>query len=390
MPNTLTAAGLTIATTDEIATDLVAALKTIYGNDINLASNSPDGQMVGIYSQADSDALDLLVDIYNSFDIDSAYGTSLQKRVAINGMTIKAGTYTTTPVNVTSDRALTLYGLDQTAVAPYKVRDPNTVWTLVSTYAFGAADTQALVFRAADLGLITPLPNTITIQATPIVGITAVNNPTIAGAVLGQSEETDVELRIRHAKSFKLAATSPADAVEAALLAVGSVTDALVVENRTGGTVNGTDAHTIWPIVVGGADADIAAAIYAKASPGVGLRGAVTLAVLRPNGQLSTMAWDIGVAQRLWAQFGIIPAVAGLTFDEPLLKAQLAAALLGYFKLGRTASLGDIVRAMFVIEPRSILVSTGVSTDGISYADTVGTTSAKYYFTLASADIVIT
>jgi len=390
MPNTLNADGLTTATTDEISTDLVAALQAIYGNDINLDSESPDGQMVGIFAQADSDVLDLLVDIYNMFSPDSAYGISLQRLVAINGMTIHAGTYTTTPVDITADRALTLPGLDQSVVAPFQVQDSNTVWTLVSSYAFVGAATQALVFRAAEMGPITPLPNTITVQATPTLGVTLVNNPTTAGTVLGQNEETDVALRIRQAQSFQLAATCPADAVEAALAAIPEVTDALVVENRTGGTVDSVPAHSIWPIVVGGADADIAAAIYAKAAPGVGLYGAVTEDVLRPNGQVAAMAWDIGVAQQLWCEFGIIPTVAGLTFDNALLAQQLAAALDGYFKLGKTASIGDIVRAMFVIEPRAILVTTGVSTDGISFGDTVDTTSAKYYFTLAAADIDIT
>lgn len=389
MPNLLDANGLTVATTDEIATDLVTALKAIYGNDINLASESPDGQMVGIFSQADSDVLDLQVDIYNMFNVDSAYGISLQRLVAVNGMTIKNGTFTTTPVNITVTAALTLPGLDQNVVAPFQVQDPNTVWTLISTFAFGGAGTQALIFQAATMGPITPLPNTITIQATPTIGVSVVNNPTTAGTVLGQAEETDVELRTRHAKSFHLAATCPADAVEAALHAINNVTDALVVENRTGGVVNTVPAHSIWAIVVGGTAVDIAAAIYAKASPGVGLFGAVSQIVVRPNGQPATMYWDVGLSQRLWTQFGIIPTVSGLTFNNVLLKQQLAAALLNYFKLGRTASIGDIVRAMFIIEPRAILVTTGVSINGASYTDTVSPTSNKYYFTLAAADITI-
>lgn len=390
MPNTLDATGLTTATVDEIATDLVAALRAIYGADINVGSESPDGQMIGIYSQADADLLDLLTDIYNMFSVQTAYGIGLQRLVAINGLAIKAGSFTTTPVNVTSDRALNLPGLDQTLVPPYQVQDPNTIWTLVSSFSFGGAGTQALVFRAATMGPISPLPNTITVQVTPLLGVTGVNNPTIAGTVVGTVEETDVNLRIRHSQSFQLAATGPADAVEAALVKIPSVSDALVVQNSTGSTVDGVPAHSIWPIVVGGTPAEIAAAIYAKAQPGCGLFGAVTYDVVRPNGQLATMKWDVGLSQRLWARFGIIPTISGLSFDETLLKQQLAAALVGYFHLGQTASIGDLVRAMFVIEPRAILVSAGVSVDGSAFNDTVDTTSDKYYFTLAAADITIT
>lgn len=387
--NTLDATGLTVATTDQIAQGLQTAFKAIYGSDINLASNSPDGQMIGTFAQADTDVLDVLVGVFNMFDVDSSFGIGLQRLVAINGMTIKGGAATTTPVNITTDRALTLPGLDQTLVAPFQVRDSNNLWTLVSSFSFGGPGTQALVFECAVLGPVQPLANTITIQATPTLGVTGVNNPTITGTVLGQDEETDVELRIRHAKSFQLAATCPADAVEAALLAIADVVDAVVVENRTGGTVGGVGPHSIWAVVVGGTPPEIAGAIYGKASPGVGLTGAQSYVVTRPNGQGATMLWDNGLAQRLWTEFGVISSVAGVTFDKPLLAQQLAAALQGYFKLGRSASIGDIVRAMFAIEPRAILTGAGVSTDGAAFNDTVAPTSSKFYFTLAAGDIAI-
>ena len=389
MPNILDVNGLEISTTEEISADLKAALKLIYGDDINVESESPDGQMVGIFSQADADVLDLLQEIYNMFSVESAFGVALQRIVAINGLTIKPGTFSTTPVDITADQALTLFGLDQEDVDPFQVQDTNTVWTLISTFSFVGAATQSLVFQADNFGTITPLPNTIITQATPTVGVTNVNNPTVVGAVIGQEEETDVALRIRQAQSFFLAATSPADSVEAALLEITDVLDALVVENRTGGVVDGVPAHSIQPIVRGGSDADIAAAIYAKAAPGVGLFGAVTFDVTRPNGELATMSWDVGVTQQFFCEFGIIPTTPGLTFDETLLKQQLAAALVDFWKLNQQGNIGDIVRAMFEIEPRAILISTKVSDDGATFVDNVSPTAAKFYFNLDVANIEI-
>lgn len=389
MPNVLDANGLKTATSDEISTDLVAAMEVIYGEDINTDSESPDGQWIGVFTQADADVLDLQVDIYNMFSVASAYGIGLQRLVALNGMTIKGGTFTTTPVEITSNGAGTLLGLDQTALPAYSVQDANTVWTLISTFAFGGVATEALVFQAADMGPITPLPNTISIQATPLTFVASVNNPTTEGTVIGQAEETDVALRTRQAGSFALAATGPADAVEGQLLNLADVTKAVVVENRTAGTVDGTPPHSLWCIVVGGTPAEIAQVLYAKSSP-CGLRGENSYVVVRPNGQPATMKWDTGLPQRLWAQFGIVPTVAGVTFNETLLKQQLAAALLNYYNLGQIANIGDLVRKMFVIEPRAILVSPGVSVDGTTFVDTVDTTSSKFYFTLAAADIDIT
>lgn len=391
MPNVLSAQGLEISSTDEIATDLVTGLKAIYGTDINVASQSPDGQMVGIYAQMDSDTLDLLVDVYNTFSVASAYGVSLQRLVEVNGLTIKGGTYTTTPVEVTSRGAGTLPGLDQTAVPAYQVQDANNTWTLVSTYAFGGVATQALTFRAASLGPISPLPNTISAQATPLTFVASVNNPTVTGTVLGQAAETDPQLRTRQAQSFALAATGLADAVEAALLNLPTVTSAIVVENRTGAPVGGVAAHSIWCVVVGGTAATIAQAIYAK-STCAGLVGAQTYVVTRPNGQPATMQWDTGLPQALYMQFGLIPVTAGLTFNKPLIISQLAAALAyPYYGLYRAASIGDIVRAMFVINPQAIVVAPGVGLSaGTATASQIAPTSALYYFNVTAAQIVIT
>ena len=47
MPNVLNEDGLEVKTKTEIVTALEAGYKTIYGNDINLDSDSPDGQEIG-------------------------------------------------------------------------------------------------------------------------------------------------------------------------------------------------------------------------------------------------------------------------------------------------------------------------------------------------------
>jgi hypothetical protein len=389
MPNVLDATGLQTATTAEQTSAIEQALKAVYGSDIDLASNSPDGQLIGIFVQAMQDLLDLLTNIFNMFSVDSASGVLLQRLVAVNGLALRPGAYTTTPVSITVDRAVTLYGLDQEAQVQFAVRDSNNVWTLLSTYSFGGAGTQALVFQCDVMGNIVPLPNTIIQITTPTLGVTDSNNPTVAGTVAGQVEETDVELRRRHGSMFKLAATGPFDAVQAALLAIPSVADALVVENATGAPVSGQPAHSIWAIVVGGTGPEIGQAIYSKKAPGCEMYGALSEVVTRPNGQTFTAKYDVGVEQQLWAQFGVLSKVAGITFDKPLIAQQMAAAMDGYFKLNQSASIGDLAQVLAAVEPRAIMVSAGVSTDGMAFSDNVSPTSPKYYFTIDAADIDI-
>ena len=68
MPNILDVNGLQIKTFNEIKEELITSLRGIYGNDINVDSNSPDGQLVNILAQAIIDQLELIQQAYNSFD----------------------------------------------------------------------------------------------------------------------------------------------------------------------------------------------------------------------------------------------------------------------------------------------------------------------------------
>src|SRR3990172_6160373 len=101
MPNILDANGLQVKTLTEVTDALEEAYRSIYGADINLGSNSPDGQVIGILAQAIVDNLELLVQVYNSFAVESAFGVVLDQRVALNGVARRQGTYTQAMVSVT-------------------------------------------------------------------------------------------------------------------------------------------------------------------------------------------------------------------------------------------------------------------------------------------------
>ena len=390
MPNQIDSGGLQVKTVSEVVADLTASLQAIYGADINVEQNSPDGQNINIFAQSVVDILELLNDIYNTFSVQGAFGTILDQRVALNGITRRAGTFTTTPVLITVDRALTLFGLDQSVEPVFTVTDNDgNEFLLVTTFAFGGAGSSSLTFRAADIGQVEIIINTIENQGTTVLGVTAVNNPTVVGVVEGENEETDSQLRTRHNRSFYLASISQADSIEAALLSVENVLDAIVIENDTGSPVGGTPPHAIWATVRGPAalSADIGQAIYAKKSPGSDQRGANTEVIARPNGTSFTAKWDNATEEDLFVQFGIIPAIPGESFDEDDIKLELAQAL--SFRLNQVATIGDIVTAMAIIAPTAILTNVGVGDDGISYGDTISPTDPSFFFDLKVANIDI-
>ncbi len=391
MVSTIGPTGLVIESLSDLVASLTAQMQAIYGSDINVNSNSPDGQLLNIFCQTAEDTLELIQSVYNSFGYMTAYGTQLDQRLAILGLTRKQGSNTTTPVLVTVNQALTLYGVDQTAQPVFTLVDlTGNQWQLVTTHVFSGSGSSSLTFQAVTIGAIGVTANTITQQVTTVLGVTSINNPDPTGTVIGVPEENDTQFKVRAAQSFALASTGPADAVEAALDNEPDVTDAYVIENFTGDVVNTVPAHSLWCIVNGGDPADIAQAIYAKRGPGCGMKGSQTYTITRPNGTTFTAQWDDAISQPLYIKFGIIWRGA-IALDNATIISNLAAAL--SYKLGVSPSVGDIVTAMATIAPTAIIIfgtNQGVSRDNVTFESITDPTTSQYYFTVAEGNITIT
>lgn len=387
MVNQLDETGLTIDTLQEIIDKLTAAMRVIYGSDINVDPNSPDGQQINIYAQTARDQLELLVQIFNSFDPDSVSGNLLERRFALNGIPKTPGTYTIQPVSITVDRSLTLYGLDQSVEEVFTVADDNgNQFYLVTTIALDT-ETQSLPFRAVEIGRIETTLNTITNQVTVTTGVTAVNNPLVATST-GVDEETDARYRTRRNKSFFKQAQSPADAIEAALLETDDVTDALVGENVTDAPAGGISAHAIWAIVENGTDEDVATTIYRAKAPGCDMDGGESYVVTRPNSQTIEIFFDRPTDEPLHIELGITPKTAGQSFDLTYIKEQIVERFL--FRINQQANVNDLLLILLAIEPNAIYTGLGFNNDGgVDFDETLDTTTIQDKFSLIVANIDI-
>ena len=196
--------GLQLKTLNEIISDLETGFKNIYGQDINVESDTQDGQTINLLSQTLADLRSLANDVYQSFNPDTASGAVLDQRVAINNIERKAGTFTIAPVEITVDRTVTLAGLDanfnDVNATGYTVQDDaGNQFILVDTTVL-TPGTTSLNFRAREIGEVEVLTDTITNAVTVVLGVTSINNP--SGVIeTGQNEETDTELRIRRQQS---------------------------------------------------------------------------------------------------------------------------------------------------------------------------------------------
>jgi len=319
MADSFTPNGLTVATNSELVAQLKSDFQAIYGNDINLNQNSPDGQLLNIFAQAGTDVRELLMQIYNSFDPDNASGRLLDERCALNNVFRKSGTFTTVEMTIVTDRTVTLDGVNENYNDPdatgFTVQDDaGTQFVLANTQTLVAGTHTNILFRAKDIGQVETTAGTITTPVTIVLGVISVNNPT-AGTT-GTNEETDSKLKIRRRQSVSVGSSGYLNGLQAALAQLDGVNDVLVYENCTNTTdANGIPPHCIWAVVEGGSSADIGDTIYRRRSAGCDMRGNVTYTILTPSSQNFVAKWDVPIVQPLYIKFDIQKISTSATFD---------------------------------------------------------------------------
>ena len=336
MSDTLNENGLQLATATELLEDLETKMKSVYGEDIVLDSSTPDGQWLNILVQKGVDVRGLISQLYNSFNPDNAQGALLDQRCAINNVYRKAGTFTTVNVNITTNTTVTLQGLDSNYNSidgtGYTIQDDAGNRFILANTQTLTAGTTSVLFRAETMGEVIVLPNTITTPVTIVLGVVSVNNPTVASFV-GSDEETDANLRARRRQSVALGSFGYLNGLQAALLQLDGVSDAKVYENDTNVTdADGIPAHSIWVVMDGGGADDIANTIYAKKTPGCGMKGNITYNITTPANMTFTARWDEADTIPLYIKFDIQPTTSGITFDEDSIKDYIEKNL--SFKIG--------------------------------------------------------
>lgn len=367
--NYVDAFGLHLEALTDIVTNLETKFKAIYGADINLDPESEDKQTIELFAQAKSDMLDTIRQVYNSFSPSNAIGTVLDNRLAINAIQRLGASYTRTEVTVTTDRTVTLPGIDTAPNAPYTVKDEaGTKFYLESTQTLTGASAHAgLVFRAAEPGRVATTIGTINSAVTITLGVTAINNPNSA-LITGQDEETDPQARQRREASVSISSDGYLAGLIGALKAVPSVLDANVYEN-TGSTTdtNGVPGHSIWCVIdcPTSSHTAIADAIYRKRSEGCGMRGVVSIPVLQVNGTYFNVLFDKATTTNLYMQFYYQSSLVGHTVDTTYLANMIAANI--SYKINEAADWGSIIAYIKELDPYCAIASGGVSNSAGSY-----------------------
>lgn len=388
---TIDSSGITIQSFDEIFAELVAGYQAIYGADIDLSQNTPDGQRVAIEAKSRHDMQAFGLSIANNFDPDFARGLFQAKIAKLAGIFPRPATRSTWDLKITSTRILTL-------PTAYQISDDlGQLWQLPAPVAIPIG-TSDITFVATDFGAVTGMAGAVFTPVTVILGVTgfaAVDN-----AVVGKNAETDEEFLQKRNLSLENPAFSTTGSLNAQLLNLPGVTDAYVYDNDTDefGPPDhpewALEAHSIWAIVEGGTIDDIMQSVLLKKTSGAGMKGAIEAEIpetlTRPDGSTFVVVharrFDRPVYEPIYIRMTATRKDPLVPVDVALIKQKIAAYK---FYIDSPLQAGFLYCYAYEAGNDFILTDIEVSKNGVTYTDGKISPSAGGKFTISAVNIIV-
>lgn len=265
---------------DEVAQDWVEAFKEQGRPDLNTDPETPQGQLIDSQTAAIHQKDVELAFLAQQFNPQTASGRWQDALAKIYFINRKPAINSTCVCTLTG-----INGTTVTAGALIRSTYDQTLWSLNEDTTIGADGTTTATFTCQSEGAIQAGVATLTQIVTTVPGWDAVTNAT--AAEVGQLVESQAAFEARRYKSVALNGRSTTAAVYARVAEVDNVIAAYVTDNKTNvnKTVDGYSLkpHSVYVAVIGGADDDIAEAIYNSVSAGCDYNGNTTVNVTDPN-----------------------------------------------------------------------------------------------------------
>jgi len=279
--------------------ELNSEVKAIFGDNFNVSPESPDGQVNGVISESNANLWELAEEAYNAFNPKAAAGTTLSNLVQLNGITRLAATRSHVELTLTGDSGTVIP--EGSLISTSDTGDELSTDVSVTIDGTGNAIVQA---TALEFGPITMLAGTITEIDNPVTGWDTVNNT--ADAIEGTNEESDPDLRARRQRSVARDAQAIIDGIRAAVENIDNVTQAVVLENDTDAVDGkGLPAHSFQVVVSGGADIDVADAIWLKKPAGIQAFGDITEQIIDSQGVSHDISFSRPTAVTIYVEVTI-------------------------------------------------------------------------------------
>jgi uncharacterized phage protein gp47/JayE len=266
----LSTAGFSIPTLDELYTQLKDLARARIDPELDTGPDSVIGILLGIFAERLHDVWLGERDVYSAFLPGGATGVALTNLSLLTGTLRRPATFGRVSALANLNSGVTLPAGSQA-----RVPGQTVTWvTQANVTNAGPSATNVAVILVADAtGPQRANAGTLTEIASPVSGWNSITNPT--DAVLGLSDETDGELRVRREAELRVQGSGNIDAIVADVGALEGVIDTKGTEN-TSDIVDGEGipAHAfrvvVWDGVVPGAsDDEIAQAIWEAKPAGI-------------------------------------------------------------------------------------------------------------------------
>lgn len=277
-----TQAGLIVPAESDVLAGVQSDMNAAFGGGLNSALETPQGQLASSQTAVIGDKNNEFVYFTNQVDPQYADGRFQDAIGRIYFLTRKPATSTAVTV--------TLTGLAGTVVPAGTLAQDTSGNTYICTGDATIASTGTVTaeFQNIDTGPIPCAAGTLTTVYQAIPGWDAITND--ADGIMGSVVESRADFEYRRKNSVALNATGTPESIYATVYDLENVLDVYVIDNPKGIVVNKGVTnypmlpHSVYVAVVGGLDADIAAAIWRKKDLGCDYNGNTSVTVKDESG----------------------------------------------------------------------------------------------------------
>ena len=363
--------------------------KDALGQDIDVSSETPTGQLVGGLSLLLAVVDESEISLSNAHSLLRSSGIQVDDQLSILNILRMDAQHSTAGVTITGEPGTTVPRGARASTTSGDVFETSSAIVILSS---GSA---SVSMRAVEPGPIVADAGTLTRINDVISGWEGVTNA--AAATLGRDVETDLAAKRRQRRHIGRNARGSLAAIEAAVREMEGVSDALVVDNPTNASVNERgetiNARSIYVVAEGGSNAAVATAISQSKPAGTPMSGtqATNISVFNAQGQV------VGTRAITFSRVFDVPVTAtvNITLDAEFPADGTAAildAIIGYFDtLGISSFVdSDRLRAAIVATPGHTVTSLTVARKtGSGDPETAAGVSLIEKLSLAEADVTI-
>lgn len=275
--------GFSKKTYSQIIDEMEEKTKELFGEDTNTKAYTPLGIIIRVFAWFHALLWEVVERVYNNSFPSTAEGVSLDRLAKLKGMTRLPADYAYGQIQIRGTANETIpAGLvvgTKTGVLFETTED-----CVLDANGVGNAEIYAQETGSAgnvEAGTITEIVESDS-------NVSAVVNP--EPTTSGRDQETDSEFYERFKTYPEKSGSSNVESIQAKLLEVSGVRDAVVNQNTTMVEKDGLPPKCIAPFVFGGKDEDVAEAIFSVAPGGIQVYGTTVIQVTDSKGNVH----DIG------------------------------------------------------------------------------------------------